>query len=756
VKLKTRLTILFLTISLVPLISTSYFAYTQNRQRVEEMTLARLDSINSLKAGEFQRWLDNEAQSLRELARRPLIRLYSSIIFTPTADSKIYGTEFAKSAIYDDHFLPTLYEEGGFTELFLLHPESGAIMVSTQVDNVGKFREREAYFVNGKEETFVQNAYYALDRGHPLMTISTPVLDENGRLLAVLAGHVDLNEMTNIMHKGHDSDKTLESYLVNKFNFFITESRFLEDTTLTKVAYSSGIDNCLSKKDGFGFYEDYRGKLIIGVYQWLPEHELCILTEINQSEAFAPVIDMRNMFLLISLLVAAVIILVGIIFTSTITNPIHKLVYGTEQITAGNLDYRIEIKSVDEIGQLAKAFNLMASTRQKAENSLRDYQGNLENLVAERTQRLQKSEQRLLRVIEASNTGIWDWHIPSNTVYYSPRWKSLLGYEDHEIENTFEQWEARLHPDDKQRMLDAVATFLNNPVGHFNQSFRMLHKDGSYRWILNRSAVMLHEDGRPIKMYGSHLDITEWRAAEEALAQKAADLAQSNEELQMFAYIASHDLQEPLRMVTSYLQLLNRKYAEQFDDEANEYIFFAVDGAKRMHQLINDLLAYSRIGTRGKELTEVDAQEVLNNVLRLMQFSISDNPATVTFDALPIVQADGSQLSQLFQNLISNAIKFQNDTPPVIHISVEKQEGVWLFSVKDNGIGIDPQSSTRIFDVFQRLHNRDTYPGTGIGLAICKKIVERHGGKIWVQSQPTMGATFYFTLPFADDNTNLQ
>jgi len=754
-KLTVRLTILFLTIALIPLIVTSYFAYTNGRQRIEEMSLARLESINLLKAAEFQRWANSEAQCLRELARRPLIKQYTSVLTANEGSYPPLQIQFTRTAIYNDHFVPTLFEEGGFTELFLLHPDSGIIFVSTKQENVGKFREHEPYFEWGKQKTYVQNAYYALDQGEPLMTIATPVWGENGRLIAVLAGHVDLNEMTSIMQKGQEDDATLETYIINKFNFFITESRFNQGTALTQVAYSHGIENCLNQNIGEGFYTNYRGVPIIGVYEWLPENELCILTEIDQTEAFAPIVNMRNTFMVIGIFVAGIITLFGVFFARTITNPILKLVKGTEAITHGNLDYRIQLNSKDEIGQLAKTFNNMAVSRQQAENSLRDYQTNLEQIVADRTASLQKSEERLSRVIEASNTGIWDWQLSTNEVYYSPRWKSLLGYEDHEIENTFEQWEIRLHPKDKQRMLDAVADFLENPVGNFNQDFRMKHKNGSYRWISNRSAVLLGADKKPFKMYGSHLDITEWREAEEALAQKAAALTQSNEELQMFAYIASHDLQEPLRMVSSYLQLLSRRYHDKLDEEAQEFIHYAVDGAKRMHQLINDLLAYSRIGTRGKRFTRVNCQEVFKNMLRLMQFTIDDNNATITSGQLPTLIADESQLSQLLQNLISNAIKFQNESPPIVHIEAQQQEHCWLFSVKDNGIGIDPESSSRIFDVFQRLHTREAYPGTGIGLAICKKIVERHGGKIWVQSQPEEGSTFYFTLPLSDIDFNL-
>lgn len=746
-KMTVRLTILFLIFALIPLLFTSYFAYANNRQRIEVMSLARLDSINLLKTAEFQRWIDNESQSLRDMARRPLIIQYASVLTEPDELFPVSELQIASKAILDDHFVPTLSEEGGFTELFLLHPKSGVIIASTKQENVSKIREHEPYFVRGKQDTYVQNAYYALDQGKPVMTIATPMVNENGRLIAVLAGHVDLDEMTTIMHKGQEADRTLETYIINKFNFFITKSRFMQDTTLTQVAYSSGIENCLQQNRGSGFYTNYRSTSVIGVYEWLPENELCILTEIDQAEAFAPIVQMRNTFLMIGIFVASVITVFGIFFARTITNPILRLVEGTEAIAHGNLNYRIHLNSKDEIGQLAETFNDMVASRQQAENSLRDYQANLEQIIADRTTSLQASEERLSRIIEASNTGIWDWQISTNEVYYSPRWKSLLGYEDHEIENTFEQWEVRLHPDDKQRMLDAVADFLENPVGNFNQDFRMKHKNGSYRWISNRSAVLLDTDQKPFKMYGSHLDITEWREAEEALAQKAAALTQSNEELQMFAYIASHDLQEPLRMVSSYLQLLSRRYNDALDKEAQEFIHFAVDGAKRMHQLINDLLAYSRIGTRGKEFTLVNCQEILENICRLMQFTISNNNATITSGPLPILLADESQLSQLFQNLISNAIKFQNDAPPVVHIEAQQQEDCWLFSVRDNGVGIEPESASRVFDVFKRLHTRDAYPGTGIGLAICKKIVERHGGKIWVQSQPNEGATFNFTLP---------
>jgi PAS domain S-box-containing protein len=229
--------------------------------------------------------------------------------------------------------------------------------------------------------------------------------------------------------------------------------------------------------------------------------------------------------------------------------------------------------------------------------------------------------------------------------------------------------------------------------------------------------------------------------------QWAQELAQSNAELSHFAYVASHDLQEPLRMVTSYLQLLERRYTGQLDETADEFIGFAVDGAKRMQALIQGLLAYSRIGTQGKEFVATDTAQVVEQVLSNLCVSVEENTATIRHNGLPVVNADGTQMTQLFQNLIGNAIKFRGEEAPKIEIEATRENGRWLFSIRDNGIGIDPDHHGRLFKIFQRLHAREQYPGTGIGLAVCKRIVERHGGEIWVESAEGQGSTFYFTLP---------
>jgi PAS domain S-box-containing protein len=273
-------------------------------------------------------------------------------------------------------------------------------------------------------------------------------------------------------------------------------------------------------------------------------------------------------------------------------------------------------------------------------------------------------------------------------------------------------------------------------------------KDGSEFPIEIMLSPLESADG--ILVTAAIRDITERKKSEEHLVKTVGELKRSNDELQQFAYVSSHDLQEPLRMVTSYTQLLAGRYKGRLDSDADEFIAFAVDGCNRMQGLIRDLLAYSRAGTNGKALHEVSVENALKEALANLRATIDQSGAVVTHDALPAIKTDETQLSQVFQNLVGNAIKYHGTEVPRVHVSATKNGGnEWTFSVRDNGLGIDPQYFERIFILFQRLHGRDEFEGTGIGLAICKKIVERLGGRIWVESQPEKGATFYFALPEA-------
>jgi len=280
----------------------------------------------------------------------------------------------------------------------------------------------------------------------------------------------------------------------------------------------------------------------------------------------------------------------------------------------------------------------------------------------------------------------------------------------------------------------------------FDFEMERVTPEGVSVW-LSLSGEPVFEDRKFRGYRGVGSDITDRKRAQVVLRAAYEELTRSNAELQQFAYVASHDLQEPLRMIGSYTQLLERRYGDKLDADAREFMGFIVEGATRMKQLIEDLLAYSRVGTRGKDLRPVPAQGALDRALVNLRAAIESSGAQITCDSLPEVSADDTQVTQLFQNLIGNAIKFRKkDEPPRVHIGVQDAGEEWRFSVSDNGIGIEPQYFERIFMVFQRLHTRDEYPGTGIGLAICKKVVDRHHGRIWVESAYGKGSTFIFTF----------
>ena len=356
------------------------------------------------------------------------------------------------------------------------------------------------------------------------------------------------------------------------------------------------------------------------------------------------------------------------------------------------------------------------------------------------TQRKQ-AEERFRLLAEHSPIGIYIAQDRA-IAYVNPRFEALTGYSAGELIGSDPL--LLVIPEDRQLVRDSAVAMLKGER-ETEYEYRIAHKSGDTRWIME-NLVSIEYEGKRAAL-GNYSDITERKAAEDELEKTLHELARSNEELGQFAYVASHDLQEPLRMVASFTQLLGRRYKGKLDDDADEFIRYAVEGVNRMQQLINDLLDYSRVGTRGNPFVEVDANKTMGLVLDSLHARIQETGATVEVAQLPTIAADAVQLEQLFQNLVGNALKYRAEAPPAVSVSAKEEAAGWHFTVSDNGIGIDPAYAERIFIIFQRLHGKEQYEGTGIGLAICKKIVDRHGGSIWVESSPGQGSTFHFILP---------
>jgi signal transduction histidine kinase len=364
--------------------------------------------------------------------------------------------------------------------------------------------------------------------------------------------------------------------------------------------------------------------------------------------------------------------------------------------------------------------------------------------------RLEREETRLKMALRNGRYGLFDWRVTSGYVYFSHENMHLLGEEPGSWAPNYASWESRLHPEDRDRTLSILQAHLAGNSERYDARFRMRAADGTWRWFHALGVVVERDSaGRPLRMVGTQGDVTDDMAAQAALEEKSRRLEESNRDLEQFAYVASHDLREPLRMVSNYLGLIRRRHADLIEGEVGEFMAFAEDGAKRMARLVNDLLDYSRVSSHALPVESLSLRSVIDDAMGNLTLPLRDSQAEVVLpDGDPRILGDRGQLVRVFQNLIGNALKYRAlDRPCKVVVDHVAAGGRVEVSVSDNGIGFRQEDAERIFLIFQRLHGPGEYEGTGIGLAICRRIVERHGGRIEARGMPGEGSVFRFTLP---------
>ena len=653
-KFSQRLVLVFLPLVLVSLIVVGAFAFLTANRMIEDSLETHLTAISYTKFSAFERWIRDIKVITESIAQRPLVITYTEVIVSTDPSSGVYQS--VSEALVRDHLIPNLTAVGGITDYMILDPADGKIVASSNETMIGKFRENEDFFLEGKVATYASQIHYSPADEGTVLHVSTPIHNSSGELVAVLVGHVDLEELSRIMSDDPYRLDTQETYLISDAHLYITHPKNVGWIHPQQTLFSEGINQCVAGNSGFREYADYAGVPVYGSYLWSEEWNFCILTEVDRSLAHQPITELRNLVLASSVGISILGVILSVWFARLSTKPVDTLLSGVQQIGQGNLEYRLPSAKGLEFNQLTQAINEMANnllmSRELNERMFAEVQQSRDTLeiqVQERTQDLQEAQRATLNM--------------------------LVDLEDAQID----------------------------------------------------------------------------------LEKQAKDLKRSNEELESFAYIASHDLQEPLRMVASYLQLIERRYADKLDDAGHEFIHYAVDGAARMKNLINDLLAYSRVGTKGRPFEEVSLNSVVGRVCANLQRTIDEQKAVITVGDLPEIMADERQMVQVFQNLVGNGIKFHGEETPMIHIDAKqvanpRNNRDWVrITVQDNGIGIEEQYFERIFVIFQRLHTTTEYEGTGIGLAICKKIIERHGGEISVESEPGKGTKFICLLPIQHD-----
>lgn len=410
-----------------------------------------------------------------------------------------------------------------------------------------------------------------------------------------------------------------------------------------------------------------------------------------------------------------------------------------------------------EIAERTRAEEALEKANRELEDRIRQRTGELlelnEKLETEIRDReraqelLSESQQRLELALKGADLGLWDYDIANAAAFVDQRWADIFGYSLDDIQPTISWWRTVIHPDDRPAVIEAWNAHMAGRTDFFEAEHRVKTKPGEWVWVLNRGKVVDRDrEGNPLRASGTVSNISDRKRAEEMLRSKTDALERSNRDLEEFAYVAAHDLREPLVGIAAYLKVLERRCKDRLDSEAHEFVSRALTITLRMDTLVQSLLAYSRLGAGPKSFQPTDCDAALHSALSNLRSAIEESAAQVTTDPLPTVMGDAALMVQLFQNLISNAMKFASDRPLRIHVGAIREASGWKFSVRDNGIGIEAPHFDRIFRIFQRVEASGERMGTGIGLANCKKIVEHHGGRIWVESQPGGGSTFFFTV----------
>ncbi len=508
----------------------------------------------------------------------------------------------------------------------------------------------------------------------------------------------------------------------------------LDGTVFAKYSRSDARSGCpaAEARDALRFS---RGGLIVSRGIMLAGRRVGTLVLLYDLDEVSERVKLYGGTVLAVLLVSSLIaFLLSSKLRNLIATPVSRLVGAATSVSeTGDYGVRAQKLSGDELGVLVDTFNAMLAGIQSRD-------GHLRTVLAEREEALREAEkarERFRFMAESMPQKIFTATPSGDRDYFNRQWSEFTGLSFEQMENW--GWTQSIHPDD----VDADVRSWRHSIETgepFHFQHRLRRADGTYLWHLARAHAMRGARGNISMWIGSNTDIHEQKEREE-------ELRLANEDLQQFAYSASHDLQEPIRNVAVYSEIVAKRYNHLLDADGRQFLGFLTEAGRRLATLVDDLLSYTRAGVVESNMAAVDASAALRNALSSLAQAIRESDAAVTYDPLPRVSMGASHLQQVFQNLVGNALKYRREDRPQIHISAVDQGASWRFSVRDNGIGIDPQYKEKIFGVFKRLHRDQKYSGTGIGLAICQRVVERYGGRIWVESSPGQGATFYFTVP---------
>ena len=757
-----RLALLFAILSFVPLGLSGVLMYLRFTESQQLNEMRSLRTLASHKQARFEGWIDENFRLVREIASRPSLRAYARGVTDPETNRERFI-----DLIRREHLGATLPDNPDIRELFLLDAATGRKLVSSEPGRENRFHANETYFQKGLVQPWIQAPYYPLSMDDPSITVSTPIKTEGGDAVAVLAGHLDLTAITEIVQQGFGESRTLDSYLVNRFSAFVTRARFADDATLRRVVHTQGIDRCLGGESGEGTYIDYRGVPVIGAFLWLPRWELCLLVERDVEEAMLPVQRFRDYMII--LLAGMAVVVAGLIgFVSRqISRPIIEVVDAAEKIGRGALDTRLPVQSRDELhvrlparhdGEMARLFdgvNRMAASL----GSVTASRDELDREVDARrrvVRSLQESERRLN--ILMSNLPGMAYRCENNTDwtmrFVSEGCQEVTGLEPAALLNNRSVSYAELvHPADRERLWTRVqeAVVAGRP---FELEYRIRHADGNWRWVWEKGRSVSAPGASPEILEGFIHDITERQRLTKELQQ-----AQKMEILGQVTGGVAHDFNNLLGVILGYTALA-RKHCGN-DPVATRYLEHVGHAGERARDIVAQMLAFSRGDAGADEV--IDIRDRVEEELDMLRSTL---PASVSLSVdldedVPGVELQPGQLNQVLMNLCINARDAMNGTG-TLSIQLRTRRGFSAecsvshrsfsgdfveLGIGDTGPGIEPDRVEKIFDPFYT--TKSAGKGSGLGLAVVDGIVRGHGGFIVVDRRSGGGAEFRVYFPIA-------